>query len=119
MSASSDPAGRVATSAEQHEARELQERAGALGAVPISSVRRGEPVVVAGTVRSVTLRPATDTMRFEVDLYDGTGRITLVWLGRRRIAALNVGRFLVAKGRVTESHGHPCIYNPIYELQAR
>jgi len=110
---------RVVTPAEQHEARELQDRVTELGATPIGSLRRGEAVVVAGTVRSVTLRPATDTMRFEVDLYDGTGRMTLVWLGRRRIAALNVGRFLIARGRVTETHGRPCIYNPIYELQGR
>jgi RecG-like helicase len=108
---------RTTTPAEDHEARELLERAVALGAQPISEVVSGVPVSVAGTVRRVTLRPATDTMRFEADLFDGTGHVTLIWLGRRRIAALNVGRFLVAHGRVTDVHGHKAIYNPVYELQ--
>jgi RecG-like helicase len=114
----SNAALRSTTPADQHEARELLARSVGLGARAIVDVDRGDPVSVAGTVRSVTLRPATDTMRFEADLYDGTGHITLVWLGRRRIAALNVGRFLVATGRVTVANGHKCIYNPVYELQA-
>jgi RecG-like helicase len=109
---------RTTTPAEEHEARELLGRATSLGAQPIADVVSGVPVAVAGTVRSVTLRPATDTMRFEADLYDGTGHVTLIWLGRRRIAALNVGRFLVARGRVTDVNGHKAIYNPVYELQA-
>jgi hypothetical protein len=43
--------------------------------------------------------------------------MTLVWLGRRRIAGIEPGRRLVATGRVGFYNGRPAIYNPKYELQ--
>jgi len=53
----------------------------------------------------------------EAELYDGTGTITLIWLGRRRIGGIDCGRSMVARGRLTEHDGRPTIYNADYELR--
>jgi len=44
--------------------------------------------------------------------------VTLVWLGRRKIAGIKPGAGLVVSGRVSCQDGHRVIYNPRYELQA-
>jgi DNA/RNA endonuclease YhcR with UshA esterase domain len=53
----------------------------------------------------------------EAELWDGTGTVTLVWLGRRDIAGIEPGRKLVVHGRMTTLKGQRAIYNPRYELQ--
>jgi hypothetical protein len=97
--------------------RELQDTCGQLGATSVSSCQKGEPVCVAGTLRAVTLRPRAGLPTLEAELYDGSGSITLVWLGRRRIGGIECGRSLVARGRLTELDGRPTIYNAAYELR--
>jgi hypothetical protein len=54
----------------------------------------------------------------QAELFDGTGAVRLVWLGRRRIAGIEPGRSLVARGRIArQSSGDLVIYNPWYELK--
>lgn len=89
-----------------------------LGAEAVSSCSVGMPVTVAGTLRAVVLRPLAGIPTLEAELYDGTGTVTLVWLGRRRIRGIDPGRTLVAKGRLTKRDGKPTLFNPEYELQA-
>ena len=84
---------------------------------PISSCQPGEPVVVRGIVRSVTLRPSTTVPALEIELDDGTGSINVVWLGRRRIPGIDSGRSMVVCGRMTCTTENPTIYNPRYELK--
>ena len=74
-------------------------------------------VDVAGTLRTVTLRPRGPSLTMEADLWDGTGSVTLVWLGRRDIAGIRPGRRIVVRGRVARIKGERTIYNPVYELQ--
>ena len=90
----------------------------AAGAEPVSACQVGEPVCVAGTLRAVVLRPLAGVPTLEAELYDGTGTVTLVWLGRRRIRGLDPGRSLVARGRLTLREGRPTLFNPSYELRA-
>lgn len=97
--------------------RELQDGLASAGATAVTRCTRGEPVVVAGALRSVTLRPRAGVPTLEAELYDGTGAITLIWLGRRRIGGIECGRSLVARGRMTEHEGRPTIYNASYELK--
>jgi hypothetical protein len=52
----------------------------------------------------------------EAELYDGSGSVILVWLGRRQIAGIEPGRTLTARGRIAENQGRGVIYNPWYEL---
>ena len=97
--------------------QELQGECAQVGATAVTTCRLGEPVRVAGTLRSVTQRPRAGAPALEAELYDGTGSVTLVWLGRRRIGGIECGRHLVAQGRLTQLGGRPTIYNAAYELQ--
>lgn len=103
-------------SQEQHEADELSGHASDSGAEPICNCRRGEKVRVCGTIRSLAIRPRGNTPTVEAELYDGSGHLVLIWLGRRRIPGIEVGRMLIAEGRLTCPDGSSVIYNPDYEL---
>ena len=52
-----------------------------------------------------------------IELYDGSGTITVVWLGRRAIPGIDPGRTMVVCGRLTCNTENPTIYNPKYELK--
>ncbi|MCW2613215.1 MAG: DNA-binding protein [Frankiales bacterium] len=97
--------------------QQLQGELEQAGATAVTRCTRGEPVCVAGSLRSVTLRPRAGVPTLEAELYDGTGSITLIWLGRRRIGGIECGRSLIARGRMTEHEGRPTIYNASYELK--
>jgi RecG-like helicase len=104
----------------QVEAEELQEhvREGSGADVtPIQACTPGETVTVRGLVRSVTLRPRSTAPALEVELYDGSGTVSVVFLGRRRIPGVDAGRTMVVNGRLTCNTEHPTIYNPKYELK--
>jgi len=107
--------------ADEHEVHraDLRSETEAAGASPVSACRIGEPVVVAGTLQQVVLRPLAGVPTLEAELYDGTGTVTLVWLGRRRIRGLDPGRSLVARGRLTQREGKPTVFNPSYELRIK
>lgn len=84
--------------------------------VPIGELRLREEVRLRGTLRTVTLRPRGGVPALEAELYDGTGAITLVWLGRRRIGGIAPGRDVQVIGRVGLQEGVPVLFNPRYEL---
>ena len=100
------------------EQEELKEEASSAGATHVSACAEGLPVCVAGSLRAVVLRPRAGVPTLEAELYDGTGTVTLIWLGRRRIRGVDPGRSLVAHGRLTKQDGRRTIYNPAYELRA-
>jgi hypothetical protein len=108
---------RLATSAKEHEAAELQKGCVEVGAVPVKELPDRELVRVAGTLRTVTLRPRAGVPALVAELYDGSGSISLVWLGRRQIPGIEPGRALIASGRVTRDSEQPVIFNPRYELR--
>jgi hypothetical protein len=103
--------------AEQH-AEALQGSVTAAGATPISQCIPGQESTVSGVLRSVTLRPRDTVPAVEAELYDGSGQVRLVWLGRRQILGITPGRALVATGRITCNETNPTIFNPRYELRA-
>jgi len=53
----------------------------------------------------------------EADLWDGTGHVTLIWLGRREIRGMRPGRKIVAHGRIARIKDERVMYNPSYELR--
>jgi hypothetical protein len=85
--------------------------------VPIAECQSRERVELAGTLRAVTTRPRGGNLTMEAELWDGTGNVTLVWLGRREIPGIQPGRRIVVHGRLTSQHGQPTIFNPAYELR--
>jgi hypothetical protein len=108
---------RLASSKAELEAEELQKSTGVEGATPICDCRARGRVRVAGTLRTVTLRPRGGAPALEAELYDGTDVINLVWLGRRKIAGIEPGRRLRADGLVSIQDGRKVIFNPRYELR--
>lgn len=73
-------------------------------------------VRLRGTLRTVTLRPRGGVPALEAELFDGSGVVTVVWLGRRRIAGIEPGRSLQVQGRIGRHDGNRVLYNPRYEL---
>ncbi|MDQ2625349.1 MAG: OB-fold nucleic acid binding domain-containing protein [Actinomycetota bacterium] len=106
-----------ASRAELDDAEERSEVLDA-GCTPVAAVEPRSLARVTGVVRSVTVRPRAGVQAFEAELYDGSGSLRLLFLGRRQIPGLDVGRHLVAEGRVAELDGGRVIFNPRYELRA-
>jgi hypothetical protein len=87
------------------------------GATPIPQCCVGTPATVAGVLRSVTLRPREGVPAVEAELFDGSGRLLIVWLGPRRIHGIEPGRRIVVHGRITGTPERATIFNPRYELR--
>ncbi|MGH3327708.1 MAG: OB-fold nucleic acid binding domain-containing protein [Streptomycetales bacterium] len=107
---------RLASSRTELEAEELLTITQAIGCTLIAEAVDREQVTVSGTLRTVTLRPRAGVPALAAELYDGSGALEVVWLGRRQIAGIEPGRQLVAHGRITVHEGRVAIFNPRYEL---
>lgn len=108
---------RLVASDAELEAEELRRETARTGCTRVSEAQRGQIVTVTGRLRTVVYTPRTNWPTLEADLFDGSDSITLVWLGRRRIAGIEPGRYLTAKGRMALRDDHKVIYNPYYELE--
>lgn len=102
----------------EQEADELARELQTAGVDRICTCRSGEVVTLRGTVGSVTVNPAATVPQFECEVYDGTGRVRIVWLGRRTVPGVAAGRRLLVTGRVTCQHegDQVTMFNPAYEL---
>jgi hypothetical protein len=108
---------RLTSSKAELEAEELQKTSDEEGATPIKACAARRRACVAGTLRTVTLRPRGGAPALEAELYDGSDVINLVWLGRRRIAGIEPGRLVRAEGLVSMQDGRKVMFNPRYELR--
>lgn len=108
---------RLTTPDEELDAQDLQESTATAGATSLSKCTHKGMVCVAGTVRHVVLKPRAGVPTLEAELYDGTGSVTLVFLGRRGIRGIDPGRSMIARGRLTTHEGRATLYNPAYELR--
>lgn len=106
---------RWADSGEAH-ARDLRATYSGVGEVTIAEAPDREHVSLRGTIKTVTLRPRGGVPALEAELEDGSGVITIVWLGRRRIAGIEPGRAMRVEGRIGSATGHRVLFNPRYEL---
>lgn len=106
---------RWANSSDQH-ARDMRDTYAGSETDAIATAPDRERVTLRGTLRTVTLRPRGGVPALEAELYDGSGVITLVWLGRRRIAGIGPGRSMEIQGRIGAHDGQRIMYNPRYEL---
>ncbi len=110
---------RFARSNEEIVAARLASESAAAGAHPIAAAQVRDRVVLKGDISSLTVGPRDGgPLRLEADLTDGTGSVALVWMGRRTIAGLDVGRHVVVQGTLTVYGGRRVIFNPRYELLA-
>ncbi|BDZ43375.1 hypothetical protein GCM10025865_26740 [Paraoerskovia sediminicola] len=89
------------------------------GCTPVDQVGNRCRASISGVLRSVVLRPTEGVPTVEAELYDGTGAIDLVWLGRRRIVGIEPGRRVRVVGLVSDMDGRRTMFNPRYELRGR
>jgi len=99
------------------EAEQRQEAAVEQGGTPVGRCADRQRVCVVGTLRTVTIQPRGHSPSLRAELWDGSGAVDLVWIGRRRIAGIEPGRVLRAEGRITQRDGVRVMFNPRYELR--
>lgn len=85
---------------------------------PIGSVAWRQRARVRGRVRSVRVQPLAGVPTLECTLYDETGGMAVVFLGRREIPGIGPGAKLTAEGMVSDHQGRLAILNPDYELES-
>jgi amino acid transporter len=88
------------------------------GTIPIGEVQWRSRVRVAGRVKSVRVQPRAGTSNLECVLADDSGKLLLVFQGRRRIPGIQPGARLVVEGMVGDWARRQAILNPDYELIA-
>lgn len=107
---------RLTASAQSLDATDLQETVEVRSCTSVCDLSRGKSVRVVGRLKSVVYTPSETVPTLEAELFDGSASLDLVWLGRRRIAGVEPGRRVMARGRVGVHNGRLAIYNPWYEL---
>lgn len=85
------------------------------GTTPIGAAHWRQKVTVEGRVRAIQLGAAAGRS-LEVQIYDDTGGLRLLFMGRTQIPGVDCGTTLRATGRIGEYRGHLAIANPTYEL---
>lgn len=86
------------------------------GVSAISEVTPRSRARVAGQVRRITIRPQKGADALELLLYDGSGELSVVWLGRRTIPGLSLESRLIVDGMVGEEAGTRRMVNPAFEF---
>lgn len=112
-----DAVSRWATGSEaERDAEQLRAEVTDAGYTPLAEARDREIATVHGVLQTVTLQPRAGVPALEAELFDGSGVVTLIWLGRRRIGGVDCGRRLTATGRIATMEGRRVMFNPRYEL---
>ena len=75
-------------------------------------------VRVSGAVGRVRASGHDGLPMLRAELGGGADRITIIWLGRTRIAGIEPGRVLAVEGMLSEQGGRRVMYNPRYDLAA-
>lgn len=107
---------RLFASRAEIEAADEQRTAHSRGSTLAVNTRPRARAEVSGVLRSVTYRPQDKVPALVAELYDGSGSVDLIWLGRRDVAGIRPGRRLVASGMVCPGRRRNTIFNPRYEL---
>ena len=88
------------------------------GASLISDLSDRQWAKLRGSITVLTMKPRSGTPWLEAEFSDGSGTVTLIWMGRRSIPGITAGRELIVSGRVSYVDGQRRLYNPLYELVA-
>jgi hypothetical protein len=86
------------------------------GTTPISDGKVRERARFAGVVRRITVRPVHGFDALEVELYDGSGELAVLWLGRRTIPGLTLASRLVVEGVLGMDRDRRRVVNPTFEF---
>ena len=107
---------RVTASDEDLADDDLQRSSLDAGASTISEAKLRTRASLQGRIEVLTLNPRGTNRWLEAELRDGTGAVTLIWMGRRRIPGLRAGRRISVEGMINEADGRRVIYNPRYTV---
>lgn len=107
---------RMVSSTAELESEDLRREAEREGARQVVSCADREKVVLRGTIRAVTHPPLDEAPRLEAEFDDGSGVVTLIWMGRREISGVQAGSILKIEGRISCHKDRRTMYNPRYEL---
>jgi RecG-like helicase len=111
--------GRMAESDDRRLSQELETWASKVpGTVRVAGAPTREPVRLAGVVKRITVHPEHGLEALEALLSDGTGEISVVWMGRRTIQGLTLGTRLVVEGVIGEQRQGRRMVNPSFEFSA-
>jgi RecG-like helicase len=109
---------RLTESDEARLATEIHDWAAAIpGTVPISEAPMRKSVKVAGVIRRITVLPTQGNEALEALIYDGTGAVNVVFMGRRQIGGLTLGTKVAVEGVLGEQRGVVRMVNPRLELR--
>jgi RecG-like helicase len=110
---------RMAESDEQRYAEEiLAWSAKVPGSVRIAEAQPRSRVKLAGVVRRITVRPLEGHESLEAIVFDGTGEVTVMWMGRRAIRGLSLGTRVIVEGLLAEQRSERRLVNPTFEFAA-
>lgn len=84
----------------------------------VSEISDRRKVHLTGFISSMVIHPRSSAQTVEADLFDGTGSITLIWLGRTEIPGIAPGTRLAVTGFAANRGHHRVMYNPRYEILA-
>ena len=86
------------------------------GSVRIADAPMRQPVKIAGVIRRMTVLPMEGKEALQALVSDGTGEVTVVFMGRRGIGGLTLGKRVIVEGVLGEQRGDVRIVNPRLEF---
>lgn len=104
-------------STEDLDREKLEEFCSGCDATAVEALVARRRARVAGEIRSVRIVPRAGAAAVEATINDGTGSVTAVFLGRRRIGGVSTGRRIVIDGMIAVDGKRRMVFNPIYELR--
>ena len=101
---------------EELAAYELSEHSATRGSTLIEEIERGKTIQVTGVVKTATIKPNNQVPAYEVEIFDGSGKLIVIWQGRKHVAGIEPGTRIEVEGRITFLSGKPCLHNPVYKI---
>jgi RecG-like helicase len=86
------------------------------GSTRIAEAPARQPVRIAGVIRRMTVLPMEGKEALQALISDGTGEVTVVFMGRRGIGGLSLGKRVVVEGVLGEHRGDVRMVNPRLEF---
>ena len=110
---------RLSESDEARLATEIREWADTIpGTVRIGEAPLREHVRIAGVIKRMTVFPMEGKEALEALVFDGSGEVTVSFMGRRGFSGLSLGTRVVVEGVMGEQHGAMRMMNPRLEFSA-
>ena len=109
--------GKLSQDEGERRAATIREWASALDGVTLIGEAKPRTLArVAGIVEGIRVRPREGLPAIEAVVTDGSGTVTAVWLGRRSLSGLSLGRKVILEGRLAGDPRSMQLMNPRYEV---